>query len=105
MTRGGKRSPVGGRPKSTDETKTTNLCGVRVEPSRLAAYQETARRLNVPFSAWVTAHLDKFIHPGVIAELSLNGPPIQTRWLHLDSRGPATTERYDKPKKRKGRKS
>lgn len=41
MTRGGVRKGAG-RPKSEGEKRTMNLCGVRVKPSRLAAYRDMA---------------------------------------------------------------
>lgn len=53
MTRGGKRNPAGGRPRSTAETKTANLCGVRVTPTELANIRQRAAQKNVPFGRFV----------------------------------------------------
>jgi hypothetical protein len=57
MTRGGKR-PGAGRPRTKRETKTTNLCGVRVTPIQLMHYRATAARYDMTLSQWVTYWLD-----------------------------------------------
>ena len=56
MTRGGARKGAG-RPPTTGEKRTATI-PVRVTPTQLAAYRETALRANMCLAAWVELHLD-----------------------------------------------
>lgn len=60
MTRGGNRNPLG-RPKSKGETKTANLCGVRVFPSKLAKWKACAAGGDLNFTDWVEIALDEHV--------------------------------------------
>lgn len=60
MTRGGVRKGAG-RPKSKDEKRTANLCGVRVKPSRKLAYVDIARAHAITVTKLIETVMDVFL--------------------------------------------
>lgn len=66
MTRGGKRPGAGRKPAG--EPRTVHLGGVRLPPSKLAAYHEAAERAGETLTAWVETALDhKLLRSGTKA--------------------------------------